>query len=111
MITTRAVEDANAPLPKLRSLAPNHGPNQRGDEAKAGDAAKANAARAGESEARAGPRGDQNPPKEKDAGSVLDPLPRSVLVPDQKARPEALAPAPRERSAAPPELREKPKPP
>ena len=60
-----------------------------------------------------GPRGDQNPPKEKDAGSVLDPLPRSVLVPvpDQKARPEALAPAPRERSAAPPELREKPKPP
>ena len=54
MITTRAVEDANAPLPKLRSLAPNHGPNQRGDEAKAGDAAKANAARAGESEARAG---------------------------------------------------------
>merc|ERR1712142_948512 len=109
MITTRAVENANAPLP-------NHDrnvPNQRGDEAKAGDAAKANAARAGESEARAGPRGDQNPPKEKDAGSVLDPLPRSVLVPvpDQKARPEALAPATRERSAAPPELREKPKPP
>ena len=61
MITTRAVEDANAPLPKLRSPAPNHVPNhdrnvpnQRGDVAKAGDAAKANAARAGESEARAG---------------------------------------------------------
>merc|ERR1712087_1048216 len=59
-----------------------------------------NVAKAEEREARAGP-GGQNPPKGRD----LDPVPRNPLDPVPRS---ALGPLPKERSAAPPDLRQKP---
>jgi len=94
MITAPSLAAGLAPS-LAASLAPSlalHVAKARANPARA----RANAARAEEREARAGP-GDQNPPKGKEVGRDLDPVPRS-----------ALGPLPKERSAAPPDLRQKP---